>query len=105
MVKQNVIKKMKILFILLITLLLATSCNNGVSTSGLTEEVRNDINESFKSQAKSEGINYQIKDLILVHKGGNEYDGILKTIEDGEEFSYEVVVNVDEEGFIWKINN
>jgi len=96
---------MKILYIFLITLLITTSCNNGVSTSGLTEEVRNDINESFKPQAQSEGIDYQIKDLILVHKGGNEYDGILETIEDGEEFSYEVVVNVDGEGFIWKIVN
>jgi hypothetical protein len=95
------IKKLLILSLIL----LITSCQNRWTTDGLTEEVRNDIGETLTSKSKSEGRNYEIKDLTLINKGEGEYDGILETIEDGEEFSYEIVVNVDGANFIWKIVN
>ncbi len=91
--------------LMLSLILLITSCQNRWTTDGLTEEVRNDIGETLKSKSKSEGRNYEIKDLTLINKGEGEYDGILETIEDGEEFSYEIVVNVDGANFIWKIVN
>ena len=99
-------KLMKIKKILILSLIvLFTSCQNRWTTDGLTEEVRNDISESLISKSKSEGRNYEVKDLTLINKGEGEYDGILETIEDGEEFSYEIVVNVDGSNFIWKIVN
>jgi hypothetical protein len=93
-------KKLLYLFLLFIVL----SCNDSsVSKEKLTSEVRNDINVELQKRASSNGISLTINSFVLLHKEGKEYSGILKTIEEGEEYTYQVDVTVDGNSFIWKI--
>lgn len=55
--------------IIFATLLAACS----FSTEDLAEEVKSDMEERF------EGERIEIESLILTHKGGNEYKGVLET--------------------------
>lgn len=79
------------------------SCNNSVSKDKLASKVRADINTEFSKRATVNNISYTINSFDLIHKGGNEYSGILKTTEDGKEFNYEVNVTVDGDSYLWKI--
>ena len=67
------------------------------STDQLAEEVKAHMIEHFRG----EGIT--IKSLILVHEGGNKYDGVLETSEEGGDFSYDVDVVFDGTNFSWEI--
>ena len=90
----------KIVFSLMICFLVACS---GVSKEALADKVKNDIDVEFSKRATESGITYTIDNLDLVHKSGNEYSGILKTTEDGAEFTYQVDVTVDGDTYMWKI--
>jgi hypothetical protein len=79
------------------------SCNTGVSKNELESRVKSDINVEFSKRAAEANASYTINSFILVHKGGNEYNGILQTTEDGEEFTYEVNVTTDGDSYLWKI--
>lgn len=85
----------QLLYSLLISIILL-SCNNDISKSELTSKVRDDINVELQKRASSAGISLSINSFDLLHKGGKEYSGILKTSEDGEEFTYQVDVTVDD---------
>ena len=65
-----------------------------------SEQVQVSMVETWEEQ-EVEGL--EVKSLILVHKSDNEYSGVLKTIEDEEEFSYTVSVVYDGEYFSWEI--
>jgi hypothetical protein len=53
---------------------------------------------------EKEGITgMKIESFMLTHKGGNEYSGILETIEDGESFKYTVQVIYDGDNMTWEI--
>lgn len=92
-------KKILILFLLL----LVFSCNNQNFKNNLTEKVRNDINKEFSRRSSESNIKYSFTSFGLVYKKDNEYTGILETIENGEEFKYEVSVTVDGDSYLWKI--
>ena len=93
---KKIIKNLgKGVFILM--LFFATSCS--LSTNELAEEVKISMNET----AKNEGVNMKIESLLLTHKGGNEYTGILETNEEGEKFKYTVQVIYDGENMQWEI--
>lgn len=79
------------------------SCDGGVSTDKLASEVKNDINVQLQKRASNAGISLAITSFDLIHKEGKEYSGILKTIEGGEEYTYQVEVTVDGDKYIWKI--
>ena len=79
------------------------SCNGGVSKNQLTSKVRHDINVELQKRASNAGINLTINSFGLIHKMGNEYSGILKTTEGGEEYIYQVDVTVDGDSYMWKI--
>ena len=112
----------KLLF--LFALLLISSCI--LTTEELEAEVKASIIETLKDDPEFEGV--QVIDLSLIHKGGNEYIGILNVIEpntvaeawntllqlaelsdqdllkeDGLEAKYDVEVIYDGESFIWEI--
>ena len=44
-----------------------------------------------------------IENFSLIHKGGNEYKGLLEINEDGERFTISVDVTFDGTTFIWEI--
>lgn len=79
------------------------SCGNGVSKDELTIQVKDGINEELQKRASSMGVTTTVNSLDLIHKGGNEYSGILKTTEEGEEHTYQVDVTADGEQVMWKI--
>lgn len=79
------------------------SCNNGVSKNELESRVKADIDVEFTKQAIENNVSYRIISFDLVHMGGNEYSGILKTTEDGEEIAYEIYVATDRDTYLWKI--
>ncbi len=81
--------------IIFATLLAACS----FSTEDLAEEVKSDMEERF------EGERIEIESLILTHKGGNEYKGVLETQEPYGEFTYSVDVIYDGQSFSWEITN
>lgn len=83
---------------LILMLFFITSC--GLSTNELAEEVKISMTETFKNEGVT-GI--KIESLILTHKGGNEYTGILETNEEGEKFKYTVQVIYDGENMQWEI--
>ena len=112
----------KLLF--LFALLLISSCT--LTTEELEAEVKASIIETLNDDPEFEGV--QVIDLSLIHKGGNEYIGILNVIEpntvaeawntllqlaelsdkdllkeDGLEAKYDVEVIYDGESFIWEI--
>jgi len=88
--------------ILLLVFTMITSCdlNTRLTTTELAEQVQVSMVETWEEQ-EVEGL--EVKSLILVHKSDNEYSGVLKTIEDEEEFSYTVSVVYDGEYFSWEI--
>ena len=90
------------LYSLIISVLLI-SCNGGVSKDQLASKVRSDINVELQKRASSNGISLSINSFDLLHKGGKEYSGILKTTEGGDEYTYQVDVTVDGDSYIWKI--
>ena len=88
--------------IILLIFTMMTSCelNTRLTTTELAEQVQVSMVETWEEQ-EVEGL--EVKSLILVHKSDNEYSGVLKTIEDEEEFSYTVTVVYDGEYFSWEI--
>ena len=64
----------KLLF--LFTVLLFISCDSRISTSELEMEVKQSIIETLSENSESEGI--EVIGFNLVHKGGNEYKGLLE---------------------------
>ncbi len=92
----------KIIFTLIISIYLI-GCNGGVSKGQLASKVRSDINVELQKRASSMGISLSISSFDLIHKGGKEYSGILKTTEEGEEHTYQVDVTVDGDSYMWKI--
>ena len=87
---------------LLISVLLI-SCSSNISKDKLVSKVRTDINTELQKRGASYDVQIEINSFDLIHKGGKEYSGILKTIEDGDEYTYQVDVTVDGDAYMWKI--
>ena len=74
------------------------------SCSLSTDELAKKVESNMKETWASEGITgIEIKSFILTHKSGNEYSGLLETIEDDESFKYSVDVIYDGNYFQWEI--
>ena len=87
-------------FYLIFLMIISCDLNTRLSTTELAEQVQVSMVETWEEQ-EVEGL--EVKSLILVHKSDNEYSGVLKTIEDEEEYSYTVSVVYDGEYFSWEI--
>ncbi len=76
--------------------LFTIGCNT-LSTEELTKQVRANIEE------KSKGTGIQVRSLMLTKKGGNEYSGILETMEPNGRFTYRIEVLYDGKSFTWEL--
>ena len=94
---------MKNILFVLLAITLMCSCNGGTSKDQLAEKVKADIKMEFTKRSSGTGISFSINSLDLIQKGDNEYSGILKTTEAGQEFTYQVDVTVDGDSYMWKI--
>lgn len=70
-----------------------------------TEDLALEVQQSMEENFASENLEIEISSFQLVHKQGNEYSGILETIEEGEKYTYTVEVISDGESFKWEIQN
>ena len=89
-------EKLKFLFLILIVVI--SSC----SSRGI-EQLRNEVLKSIEDKIASEGGGMEIVSFTLTHVNGNEYVGVLETLENGEAFSYPVNVISDGKTFVWEI--
>lgn len=71
----------------------------GISTEQLTDEVRDLMKEKFKES----GLDIRVKDVSLVHKGGNDYTGLVVLEYEGETEQYDLNVICDGESFQYEI--
>jgi len=92
--------RFKILVISLVAMATFGLSSCGTSTSDLAKQVQDLMIEKFQQ----EGITLKVKeDLLLTHKSGNEYTGIITVIVDGEESQLSVDVICDGESFQYEI--
>jgi hypothetical protein len=75
-----------------------TSCS--YTTADLANDVKASITTTFREN-DVEGV--VVKDVILVHEGGNHYSGIVTTVTDGEVEKFDIAVVCDGENFKWEI--
>lgn len=101
--KKYILNKYLKLLAIIIICINMYSCSNGVSKHELTSRVKADIGVEFTKRALESNTIYTINSFDLIHKGGNEYSGILETTEGGENFRYEVSVTTDGNSYLWKI--
>lgn len=83
----------------ILVLLLICSCNSG----GTIEQLRINIQKSIAEKIVSEGGGVEIVSFTLSHVNGNDYLGVLETMENGTAYSYLVNVIYDGNSFVWEI--
>lgn len=71
------------------------------SQSKLQDEVRQSIEQTWAS--KPETRDNKVRSFSLVHKGENQYDGLLEADIGGKQVSIPVEVTYDGKSFMWKI--
>ncbi len=74
------------------------SCNNGGE-----EQLRRDVLKSIEEKIQSEGGGIEVVSFTLTHLNGNEYVGVLQTMENGTAYTYPVNVVFDGKTFVWEI--
>ena len=84
-------------------LLLAVACKP--STKDLEKKVRTDIEETLNKKAEEKGIVLKVVDFTLTPKEGDNYTGVLKTSENGRDFTYDVDVKLEGDEVKWQIRN
>lgn len=82
-----------------IILLLTVSCTSNSVIADLQNMVLGDIQNKLESQ----GENIEAQSLSITHISGNEYIGVLKTVENGQYFSYTVNITYDGNSYVWEI--
>lgn len=93
-------KNSALVVVLLLGVGLLTGC--GASTEMLTKQVQASIEETWAKDPDLK--NVKIKSFMLVHKGGNQYSGVLETAATaGEALSLNLDVTYDGKAFVWKI--
>lgn len=75
----------------------------GKSTEEIEADVKLDMTTELQKRADEADITLVVESFDLLHKEGKEYSGILKTVEDGTEYTYQVDVTVDGDNYMWKI--
>ncbi|MBM3804973.1 MAG: hypothetical protein FJW26_22055 [Acidimicrobiia bacterium] len=95
---MKVVKTM-IAMVLAVTIL--PGCGGKPSTEELAKEVQSHIEEKWASEP--ELATARITSFKLVHKGGQQYRGLLEATKDGESVTLGVDVTYDGESFMWEI--
>ena len=86
-------------FVIYIAVVAVILSSSGVSTDDLSKNVIKSMKENNEFQAGS----IQIKELTLVKESGNEYSGILETLEPNGEFNYKVRVIYYGNNMTWEL--
>jgi len=75
------------------------------STSLDTPELKRQVESSIRAtwSKKPELASARIRNFTLLHRGGNQYDGLIEATIAGEDVQLAVDVTYDGKGFMWKI--
>lgn len=90
---------MKNIFMSLLLSFTLFSCK--ISTGQLENEVQNLMEEKFEEA----GLNIKVNNISLVHKGGNDYTGLVILECEGEIEQFDINVICDGESFQYEIVN
>jgi len=93
--EDRIVSKLRNVFMALVVAAFAFGCS--LSTEDLSSQVQADMEKTLAER------DIKIKSFGLTKKGGNEYKGILETIEPFGEFTYTVEVIYDGNMFAWEI--
>ena len=85
-------KKIKYLLIAAMALVLY-ACSAPIDA--VADQIRNDIIDQTDAD--------YVSDVILVHKGGNEYKGVVDICIDGETGTYTLEVTYDGYAYTWEL--
>uniref|UniRef100_UPI00404A870B hypothetical protein n=1 Tax=Flavobacterium sp. TaxID=239 RepID=UPI00404A870B len=88
----------RVIFLFVTLLLVLNSCQNG----GI-EQLRRDVLKSIEEKIQSEGGGIDVVSFTLTHVNGNEYVGVVETMENGTAYTYPVNVIFDGKTFVWEI--
>jgi hypothetical protein len=89
---------MKKIFVIITILVFSISSCSSYSK----EDLENDVKASI--MLENNDPNIIVDELNLIKTvGDNTYEGFVNTIENGEEFQYNITVVVDEDEFIWEV--
>lgn len=91
------------MLVLVFGLIIQSGCSGQLSTEELAKEVQANIEEKWASEAEWETV--VIDSFTLVHKGEQQYRGILEASQNGETVTLGVDVTYDGESFMWEITN
>lgn len=94
-------KKFKTYLTVLVVSFMMFSC--APSIEKLEGLIKEDINKQLSEKAKDAGIEFNIESLKLEEDGEGKYKGVLKTLEDGKEFTYNLKVEEADGGHKWEI--
>lgn len=83
------------LLILIFTITTFISCDN-FSKESLEKQIKEDLS----IQLIKDNRNAEVESVLLVHKKGNEYVGMVKLLENGIETSHSIQVVVDGEKYV-----
>ena len=72
-----------------------------LTTTELQTQVQQSIQETWAKEPTLAGA--QINSFTLIHKSGNEYEGLLEITRDGETEKLKVDVTFDGRQFMWKV--
>jgi hypothetical protein len=86
-------------FVIYVAVVAVILSSSGASTDDLSKIVIKSMKENNQFKAGS----IQIKSLTLAKKSGNEYSGILETLEPNGEFTYKVRVIYDGNNTTWEL--
>ena len=89
-------KKFKYLFLAIVAMVL---CACGTSTEELAEYVKGEVKAYYEKEC---GTSVFVGDVVLVHKGGNEYESVIELSADGEVCKYSLKVIYDGETCVWE---
>ena len=90
-------KKIKYLLLAVVAMVV---CSCGVAIEDVAEEVRVSVKEQLE---KDFGTSVYVGDVVLVHKGGNDYESVVDITADGETERFSLKVVFDGETFVWTL--
>lgn len=85
---------------LLIALVAAVLCSCAMSVEDVAEEVRDDIKTKLEAQGNT---NVQVGEVVLVHKGGNDYTSVVSVSANGYTQDCSLYVTFDGESYTWEL--
>lgn len=90
-------KKFKYLLLAVVAMVL---CSCGASVDELAEQIRDEMEVSLEKEL---GVDVHVGEVILVHKGGNEYTSIVEVTAEGETVKLSLEVVYDGESYQWEL--